>query len=120
MVNVPQHLRAIVRWITANGAWLFLLLVGAWTGAALYRRKTNQINSVATALAVERAKTQVKVLQAQREALRPQDEAAANAIMKLSAKITDQKKLIAELHSGKAWEEMRDDEVSRALREARL
>jgi hypothetical protein len=120
MANLLQHLRTSWQWVQHNGAWLLLLLVGAWTGAALYRRKTNQVNSVAAALAVERAKAQVTVLRAQRAALKPQDEAAANAILKLSAKITDQKKLIAELHSGKAWEEMRDDEVSRALREARL
>lgn len=112
--------RAAFDWLRSNMVWLGLLLLGAWTGAALYRRKTNQINSMAAALEVERAKAQVKVLTAQRLALKPLDANAANAVFKLSAQITDTKKRIAELHAGKSWEEMKDDEIRRALREARL
>lgn len=112
--------RVAFSWLRANAVWLSLLALGAWTGAALYRRKTNQINSISAALEVERAKAKVKVLTAQRLALKPLDANAANAVFKISAQITDTKKRIAELHAGKPWEEMKDDEIRRALREARL
>lgn len=120
MQKLVGYFKAAVAWVNAHAAALLLLTLGAWTGAVLIRRKTNQVNTIASALEVERTKARVKELEAQRKALRPLDEAKANEILRISAEIERRKKRVAELHGGKPWEEMGDDEVRRALREAGL
>ena len=105
-------------WIEKNILWLMLLAVGATTGAALLRNKSSAVNNARSALASQRLKDQLEGLRAKARKISAIDRDKANEALKLADAITQKKKAIAEVYSGKPWAEMADDEIERALRDA--
>ncbi len=113
-------IKECAQWLKTNAAFLLLLVIGAFTGAALLRSKQSRINTIEAALEVERRKKKVVELSAQRMALRPVDEEKANAILRLSAEMAKHNKRIVELHSGQSWEQLPGEDIRRALRDVGL
>lgn len=112
--------RNIVEWIKAHGAFVVLMLVGAWTAAFLRVRKTNQVNTIKAAIELEKRKGQVKILHAKQRTLRATDEVKANQVLLITAEISKHQQRIAEIHSGKSWKDLTDEEINRALADAGL
>jgi len=107
-------------WLKRHSMWLLLVVLGAWTGAALIRKRSSQVNTLESALAVQRSKQALQVLRKQQAKLVTSDRVVANEVLQVSAEITRHKRAIAEAHAGKGWDELSDDEVRAALREAGL
>ncbi len=113
-------MKKILSWVRTHASFLLLILLGAWTGAYLLKRKSNSIGTMEAALETERHVSAIKKLQAQRVAQRPVDQAKANQILAVTAEIAEHKRRVVELHSGKPWGELSDEDIRRALLDAGL
>ncbi len=108
-------------WLRVHAGWLLLICLGAFTGAALLRRKDNQINSLKAARQVEKAKAEIKVLETKRQSIAAKDREDANEVITLSASIAAKQKEIAALHEGRhQWDDLSDEQVRAALKNAGL
>lgn len=108
----------VVDWIKRHALWLLLAVVGSWTGAALIRRRNNAVNTIDSALSVERAKARIATLRAESASVAAVDQQKANELLRIHNDIEQHKKDIAETYSGKPWAGMSDAEVQEALRAA--
>jgi len=113
-----QAASEIVDWVKRHALWLFLLSVGAWTGAALLRSKRSAVETLGDALTIERAKDQIRFLKTAAEGIAAVDREKANEVLRLTNAIEQHKKTIAELYTGKPWPELSDADVLQALRDA--
>jgi hypothetical protein len=106
IASVLHGLSAAGRWLKANIVWVFLMLLGAFTGAKLLKRKDSQVASLKEALAVERVKKDVALLRARREDILAQDaayevneQALAQKAIILTAEIRDKQRKALAIHN---------------------
>lgn len=109
-----------LEWVRKHLLWLALILVGSFTAASVFRRRSNNISTMGEALDLQKAKKKIVVISEERKKLDVHDREAANKSLRLGAEITAQKKRIAEITTGQRWEELSDAEIEQALREAGL
>lgn len=115
-----SYLSKAWEFLKTNAVWLLLLVVGAWTGAKLLRDKESRVIGLKSALKAEAAKKEALKLRAKREALGEIDKAKEKEAERLENFIREQDRRIAEIHTGKKWEELSNEELTAALRAAGL
>lgn len=109
-----------IDWIRRHVLFILLGILGCFTAAAVIRRKTNNVNTVGDAIAVQRARAKALVLKKQQNEIERKDATKADEILKLNQAIVEQHKVIAESVRGRPWEELSDTEIRESLREAGL
>lgn len=117
---MKEKLLQALEWVKLHGKWILLLLFGAFTGAKLLRDRLSKVETVDQAFAVEAAKRQIKSLRVERDAIDILDKEKAEQAEVLAKKIAMHEKNIVEIHTGKSWEEMSNEELNAALRAANL
>jgi hypothetical protein len=111
-----KYVAEVAKWLERHALWLLLMVIGAWTGAALIRRRNNAVSTVRSALSVEKAKERIASLRAEGANVTAIDQEKANQLLRVHSDIEQQRKAIAEIYNGKPWAEMSDEEVQAALR----
>jgi len=113
-----KHVRAFAEWVQRHALCLLLIVIGAWTGAFLIRRRDNAVTTLNSARSVDRAKARIATLRAKSATIAALDQDKANELLRVHSDIEQHKRAIAEIYNGKPWSAMTDAEALAALKAA--